>query len=425
VPCDLSDWEHIPQPGTIGVDPVLGRIAFRDNVFPSDVQVSYYYGFSSEVGGGFYERHTPNQAGDNSEQYDIGKSLSIKTVVDALSSWEADNRPNAVFCIRDSQIYNENIPELSIPAGITLEIKADDEERPVLHLAGRLKIKGETAAKDQPGGQVIIDGLLIAGERIEILDGNLGYLQILHSTLVPGLDLNPDSTPMFNGQESLVVEKGNLNLHITINRSITGSLKLESADCLSIKDSIIDGLDDIAIKGPSVTIEESTILGNVSVKAVKLGSNSIFTGEVIAERKQEGCMRFSFFPRNSKVPRQYHCQPETAIQNAVKKEVNAALAKDPGMSPQEQQESEETLREELGEDISARLKPFFTALRYSYPGYAQLHVQCPEEIRKGADDEAEMGVFHHLQQPQREANLRVSLEEYLRVGLEAGIFYVT
>jgi len=33
-----------------------------------------------------------------------------------------------------------------------------------------------------------------------------------------------------------------------------------------------------------------------------------------------------------------------------------------------------------------------------------------------------MGVFSMLQQPQRLANLRVALEEYLRFGLEAGIF---
>jgi hypothetical protein len=34
-----------------------------------------------------------------------------------------------------------------------------------------------------------------------------------------------------------------------------------------------------------------------------------------------------------------------------------------------------------------------------------------------------MGAFHHLFQPQRETNLRVRLDEYLRAGLQAGIFY--
>jgi hypothetical protein len=36
-----------------------------------------------------------------------------------------------------------------------------------------------------------------------------------------------------------------------------------------------------------------------------------------------------------------------------------------------------------------------------------------------------MGAFSHLKQPQREANLRASLEDNLRFGLEAGLFYIT
>ena len=45
--------------------------------------------------------------------------------------------------------------------------------------------------------------------------------------------------------------------------------------------------------------------------------------------------------------------------------------------------------------------------------------------RTGADDEAEMGAFHDLFQPQRESNIRLRLREYLRFGLEAGVFYET
>ncbi len=36
-----------------------------------------------------------------------------------------------------------------------------------------------------------------------------------------------------------------------------------------------------------------------------------------------------------------------------------------------------------------------------------------------------MGVTHELYQPQRETNLRIRLDEYLRYGLEAGFFYAT
>ncbi|MBD2099869.1 hypothetical protein [Leptolyngbya sp. FACHB-261] len=75
--------------------------------------------------------------------------------------------------------------------------------------------------------------------------------------------------------------------------------------------------------------------------------------------------------------------------------------------------------------ILARLQPSFTWTCYSDPGYAQLASSCPPKIRTGAEDSSEMGVFNDLKQPQREANLRASLEEYLRFGLEAGIFYIT
>ena len=55
----------------------------------------------------------------------------------------------------------------------------------------------------------------------------------------------------------------------------------------------------------------------------------------------------------------------------------------------------------------------------------QLALSCAKEILNGADDESEMGAFHDLFQPQREINLKIRLKEYLRFGLEAGIFYET
>ena len=36
-----------------------------------------------------------------------------------------------------------------------------------------------------------------------------------------------------------------------------------------------------------------------------------------------------------------------------------------------------------------------------------------------------MGVLRPLNQPQREANLRIRLDEYLRFGLHAGVFFAT
>jgi len=75
--------------------------------------------------------------------------------------------------------------------------------------------------------------------------------------------------------------------------------------------------------------------------------------------------------------------------------------------------------------VVAQIVPAFTSLGYDQPGYGQLRISAPEQIRTGADDEAEMGAFHDLFQPQRESNLRTRLDEYLRFGLEAGVFYET
>ena len=71
------------------------------------------------------------------------------------------------------------------------------------------------------------------------------------------------------------------------------------------------------------------------------------------------------------------------------------------------------------------MRPQFNSTRYGTPTYCQLSEACAEEIKRGAEDESEMGVFHDLYQPQRTANLRARLDEYSPAGMEAGIIYVS
>ena len=85
----------------------------------------------------------------------------------------------------------------------------------------------------------------------------------------------------------------------------------------------------------------------------------------------------------------------------------------------------ETLPLSEEEPIRIRVRPEFTRTEYGEAAYAQLGQSCAEEIRMGAEDGSEMGVFNLLKQTQREGNLRIELDEYLRFGLEAGIFFVT
>ena len=71
------------------------------------------------------------------------------------------------------------------------------------------------------------------------------------------------------------------------------------------------------------------------------------------------------------------------------------------------------------------MRPQFTSARYGTPGYAQLALTCAPEILRGAEDESEIGVFHDLFQPQRQANLNARLEEYTPAGMDVGIVFAT
>ena len=48
--------------GLVAVDPVLGRIMFPTRRPPTDVEVTYHYGFSADLGGGEYDRPIPTRS---------------------------------------------------------------------------------------------------------------------------------------------------------------------------------------------------------------------------------------------------------------------------------------------------------------------------------------------------------------------------
>jgi len=112
-------------------------------------------------------------------------------------------------------------------------------------------------------------------------------------------------------------------------------------------------------------------------------------------------MRYCYVPAGCRTPRRHACQPDLVVQ--------AVQEKDP------------ITRTTLITAERIRVAPSFTEIRYGQPAYAQLSDACAAEIRRGADDESEMGVFHDLFQPQRASNLTVRLEEYTPAGMDAGL----
>ena len=139
------------------------------------------------------------------------------------------------------------------------------------------------------------------------------------------------------------------------------------------------------------------MFGSTQTFMVNLASNTIFTEKIISTRRQVGCVRFCYLPAGSRVPRPYKCQPNYPEGATQAQQVALALS----------------------------VEPLFTSMNYGDPGYAQLSTDGPAAIFRGADNGAEMGVFNELLQALRIDNLNASLNEYLRFGLEAGIFLVT
>jgi hypothetical protein len=204
--------------------------------------------------------------------------------------------------------------------------------------------------------------------------------------------------------------------------SMTGALLLPAhAEGLFALDSIIDGRGDEAISaappavapGPALHLERTTVRGTVLARQINLASEVIFDGIAIVDRTQVGCVRFSYITPGSTTPRRYRCQPDLAERRAIDSEEAAA-------GPLTDAE-----RDAIRARVRRRVRPEYTSEEFGQPAYLQLSLGGPAELANGAEDGAEIGVWCHLKQPQREANLRVRLEEYLPFGLDRGIIYVT
>ncbi|MDH5543388.1 MAG: hypothetical protein OEY64_10555 [Nitrospinota bacterium] len=502
---NLRNWEKPPDEKTYvisgqtvkvkisaAVDPVLGRITLPISKKDArSVVTSYCYGFSSDIGGGPYDRrHTlvdleniptvfglpaglniigndmeeiifkarlntiiTNISGNSIKAYidsnnfqsavlEVKQGTELDTINKAIALWLPNiaTMKNVVIRVLDSGTYHENI-EIHLPKDSTLVIEAANQTRPCISLNISKNIK---ITLNEGESNFTINGFLILGGIVIKNCGTL-KLNLSHCTLVPGRTLREDGSCLFPESDSIITEETTSLTQIVIDHCITGALRLPYKLCdLTILDSIIDppkikrekysyfdsgeksaysrpaiekdiyhdspgmewvvrhaiaSCDSCETFGPKTNIERSTIFGPVSIREFGLASETIFTHAVDVERSQTGCVRYCYIPGSSKLPKRFRCQPEHSLKSAK--------------SPKEK------------ELINKLLKPVFTSKNFGHPAYAQLSGDCPVEIRTGAEDGSEMGVFSHLKQPQRESNLRASIDDYLRFGLDAEIFYVS
>ncbi|WP_141340283.1 hypothetical protein [Bradyrhizobium sp. USDA 3458] len=432
--CNLADdagtWAHLPAAGEpVAIDPELGRIALPPDRLGA-VSVTYHYGFSAAIGGGSYDR-----------ALGFGEPTATRPLLTVPSSNHAniqsalDALPAAggIVEIADNGRYEEALT-IAAAAGAMIELRAANWAQPHLSLSADLTVTGGE------GARVTLDGLLVSAFAVVVpaSGGNaLESLTIRNCTLVPGRSLDSTGQPQQPGAISLNLALPGAKLNMSA--CISGPLAIAPESEASVEDSILDAAaadptaaaEGIAYGGPALagfggalSLRAVTTFGKLAAVRFDLVSNSILDAKlrggdawpapVWAERQQVGCMRFSFVPRGSITPRRYRCQPQLSIDDAVAARKNATGAAVP-----------QAEREAIAARVARRMLPSFVAHRYGRPTYGQLRRSTPVEIRTGASDEAEQGAFHLLLAPQREANLMIRLEEYLRFSLEAGLFFET
>lgn len=374
-----------------GIDPRRGRLALPAGITASRVEVGYAYGFPGDIGAGPYDRRpgpgdsNPLAALPAAADFEVVIRIPSAAAPTLSSAFNAPANPadavNRVIAgkrtllVLDTDATEAVAPALDLPDS-HLAIQAAPGRRPVL--VGDFALKGNASTRLSLGG-LLLDGALR-------LQGRLNAVTLRHCSLVPG-------------KGGIAHTGSGTDLELSLYRCLSGPLRSNRPlAAVVLRDCLIDGEGGLAIdiNDSPLTVSASTLLGTTAAGRLEAG-NSLFDGLVDIARRQEGCVRYSYLPPKSATPRRHRCQPDL-----VMTDLPAADA----------------ARE------ATRVTPAFTSTRFATPAYGQLTRSTAPEIRTGADNGAEMGVWNLLQQPQREANLSLALDEYLRFGLEAAAIFV-
>ncbi len=423
--CDLSDVAGAlpakrPPQGKVSVDPELGRITFSDADLPPagqrfEVVVDYAYGFSSELGAGPFDRSRVHLTQLGSDQLGfvcgVSRDLALQgtgvvtTLAAALSAWndyltglaEAERgTATGAIVLLDNRRYDAPTDAIALPAGARLHLLSAKlrsappgpptvlAQRACAVVHGDLKVRGGSSmlARARRGG-LFLNGIFCTGQ-LRVEPGDLEDLDLAHVTF----------TSHRRPSIEIASEPGltNATLSLRIARCLLSGLRaagpLASAE---VVDSLCVAEPALHLPGTTVSLCASTLVGSIRA-GVLSASNAILEGPIEVAQHQAGCLRFCYARAGERTPRRYRCQPDLALSRV----------------PQSAQAP-----------IVARLRPRFASLRLGDPAYGQL--LGPPELTRAAEDESELGVFHHLMHPLREANLHAALRQYLRFGMEAGL----
>jgi len=423
--CDLSDvpggttWAHQPPAGKVAIDPVLGRVYFG-TALAADERVlgSSCLGMAVPVGAG-----APTRKATRPPEPVVTASggQSLQSLLNGIKT-------GGTLQIDDSDRYAGSLTVATTTAAAgqpdtEVWVVGAEQTRPSIVATTSVKL-----ALD-PRTTVVLDGLLISGGPLvleEVGDAETRTVILRNCTLVPGHTRTATGQPAQPSRASLLVLDP--FARVVIDRCVLGPIVAVEGSRVEITDSGVDasvrdavaicgrpevpnglrtvsGVADMAVgdgttPAGEIDLHECTVVGGIhctqldasnTLLVATLPAGDLRLAAVHARRRQVGCVRYSFVPEGSRTGKKYRCAPHAGDPAAVRRATS----------------------------------PRFTSLRYGDPAYLQLAAVTSDAIRRGADDESEMGVTHLLHAPQRESNLLLRLDEYLRFGLEAGYFYAT
>ena len=369
--------------------------------------------------------------------------LALQKALDDLP----DRTRSLVIEITDSQTHELDLGAvlgignqagtLSLQLTQSLWIRSAPGERPLIRLHQPLRfrptqITGPDAVNVERL-EVVLEGLYLtratgfAASDALIMQAALGQLRVLGCTLDPGGGLVLDGSPtgarapirpalrLTNDYSlsSAEVDAFDQVPILTLSRSITGPLAIDSGYVLTLTDSIVDAGSGIETSlpaalaigtasgdpelewGPDLVIEGLTVFGRTRVQTAR-GASGIFVHRLEVHDNQDShtvdvsvgqrgsCLKFCCFSaEGNRLPQHFGCV--------------------------------------FSNDVRLR----FTSEWFGRPGYAQLRPDCDRRLREGGSNSDEIGAFGYLLNTHKWKNIGIRLREFMPVGVRPVLIPIT
>ncbi len=277
----------------------------------------------------------------------------------SLSEAIEKSSEKGVIQIEDSLTYDE----IYLRINKSLTIQAANFQRPTV-LVNNIDV-------EEGAGEIKLDGIFFTS--------GIKLKESIAKLVISSCTFNPEKTGL-EVPESVSIGS------IEISNSIIGKIACKNADNIKITDSIVHNESGAAIYGSWIdehsnavlTVEQSTILGDCRVKEL-YSSDSIHLGIIDVINTQDGCIRYCRYQKEgSRLPAVFYST----------------------------------------EDI-----PLFNSRLFWRYDYCELAANCSENVKTKSEKGSEIGAFSGAQNPIREKNLRIKLQEYMPTGLRPVVIY--